>query len=209
MLAVAVFVAALCVDMPVYRWVRSNLQNVDRTDLDQFLRSAGFVPAWILVSLAIIAVDRQRSRSTWNRVIARGGAILASVCVAGVLTEVVKLLARRERPKIAESLYSFRPIWDRPFYSGGLSMPSSHSAIAFAAAFVLARLFPEARIAWYVLAVGTALTRVAEGAHYVSDVCASVLVGAAAARVAMGLATAVSRTTPRSIESTLLHGEHA
>ena len=41
----------------------------------------------------------------------------------------------------------------------------------------LARLFPEASVLWYGLAIGCALTRVASGAHFMSDVVLAALVG--------------------------------
>ena len=48
-------------------------------------------------------------------------------------------------------------------------MPSTHAIVAFAAAAVLARLWPRARVIWYGLAAGCALTRVWTRAHFVSD----------------------------------------
>jgi membrane-associated phospholipid phosphatase len=49
--------------------------------------------------------------------------------------------------------------------------------VAFAAAAILARVFPESRGLWYGIAIGCALTRVASGAHFVSDVVLGALVG--------------------------------
>jgi membrane-associated phospholipid phosphatase len=59
--------------------------------------------------------------------------------------------------------------------------------VAFAAAATLARLFPEASILWYGLALGCALTRVASGAHFMSDVVVAALVGYGATYI-LGLA---------------------
>jgi len=56
-------------------------------------------------------------------------------------------------------------------------MASSHTAVAFGAAAMLARLFPGARIVWYGVAAGCALTRVASGAHFMSDVVVGALLG--------------------------------
>jgi membrane-associated phospholipid phosphatase len=49
--------------------------------------------------------------------------------------------------------------------------------VAFAAAAMLARLFPESALVWYGLALGCALSRVASGAHFMSDVVLAALVG--------------------------------
>jgi membrane-associated phospholipid phosphatase len=71
----------------------------------------------------------------------------------------------------------FRPWSDRPFSTAELGLPSSEAAVAFAAAAVLARLFPEARALWYGVALGCALTRVAARAHFMSDIVFAALVG--------------------------------
>jgi membrane-associated phospholipid phosphatase len=49
--------------------------------------------------------------------------------------------------------------------------------VAFAAATIMARLFPRARWVFYLLAVGCAATRVMARAHYVSDVSFGALLG--------------------------------
>jgi membrane-associated phospholipid phosphatase len=56
-------------------------------------------------------------------------------------------------------------------------------AVAFAAAAALARLFPDTWLLWYAIAVGCALTRVASGAHFVSDVILAALVGYVSTRI--------------------------
>jgi membrane-associated phospholipid phosphatase len=50
-----------------------------------------------------------------------------------------------------------------------MGLPSSHTLVAFAGAFALARLFPRARWVFYALAAGCGLTRVMATAHYLSD----------------------------------------
>jgi len=71
----------------------------------------------------------------------------------------------------------FRPWSDHPFSTAQLGLPSSEAAVAFAAAAALARLFPETGLLWYALAAGCALTRVASGAHFTSDVVLAAFVG--------------------------------
>jgi membrane-associated phospholipid phosphatase len=56
-------------------------------------------------------------------------------------------------------------------------LPSSHVLVAFAAATVLARLFPRAWGLWYLLAAGCAVTRVLAMAHFLSDTVVAALVG--------------------------------
>jgi membrane-associated phospholipid phosphatase len=97
------------------------------------------------------------------------------------VAELLKLTFRRERPGLTDGVHVFRPWSDHPFSTAELGLPSSEAAVAFAAAAALARLFPESSLLWYMLAGGCALTRVASGAHFVSDVVLAALVGYLAA----------------------------
>ena len=111
------------------------------------------------------------ARNTFRRAaFSRAGFLFLSTMAGGLAGEILKLIIRRERPWAAAGAYVFRPFTDRPFTGSGLAMPSTHSAVAFAAAFALARLFPRAAPVWYLLAAGCAFTRVAARAHFLSDV---------------------------------------
>jgi membrane-associated phospholipid phosphatase len=72
---------------------------------------------------------------------------------------------------------------DHPLSTSGLALPSSHALVAFAAAAMLARLYPRARWLWYALAAGCALTRVLARAHFLSDVTLAAIIGWAVAAV--------------------------
>jgi membrane-associated phospholipid phosphatase len=71
----------------------------------------------------------------------------------------------------------FRPWTDHPWSTAQLGLPSSEAAVAFGAAAILARLFPATWALWYGVALGCAVTRVASGAHFLSDVVLAALVG--------------------------------
>jgi hypothetical protein len=72
----------------------------------------------------------------------------------------------------------FRPFsWSH----GGLTLPSGHSALAFAMAAVLGAAFPRARWWFLSLAGGVAASRVLMGEHFLSDVIAGSGVGYACA----------------------------
>ncbi len=96
---------------------------------------------------------------------------------AGAATETIKILVRRERPGISDGLYVFRTFGDGLFHGSPFGMPSGHTGVAFGAATILARLAPRAAVVWYLLAAGTAWTRLAQGAHFLSDVVAGAVVG--------------------------------
>jgi membrane-associated phospholipid phosphatase len=78
----------------------------------------------------------------------------------------------------------------RPPFSGnhsGLTMPSGHAALAFAAFAVLARAFPRARGWFLFLACGVAASRVLMGEHFLSDVVAGAGVGYVSARAVLAV----------------------
>jgi membrane-associated phospholipid phosphatase len=144
----------------------------------RMLRVAGYVPLWGLIALALVLhawvprVRRTLLQSSW-----RGLLLVWSAALGGAVAELLKLTLRRERPGLTDGAHVFRPWADRPFSSAELGLPSSEAAVAFAAAAMLARLFPETSVLWYGLALGCALSRVASGAHFMSDVVLAALVG--------------------------------
>lgn len=144
----------------------------------RLLRLAGYLPLWALVALALGLEDWvPRLRSTLRRATGRAFLLFASPALAGLAAEVLKLLFRRERPGLTAGAHVFRPWSDLPWSTAALGLPSSETAVAFGAAAMLARLFPRATVLWYGLAAGCALTRVASGAHFLSDVTLGALVG--------------------------------
>ena len=151
------------------------------------LRLAGYLPLWALVSLAIAAVDVPNG---WRSIWSRGGVLLLTVTIASVLAEIVKTLMRRDRPSTALALSLFRPWRDSPFSSGGSGWPSSHTAVAFAAVFVLCRLYPRAAPIWLLIGIGCALSRFAYNLHSLIDVAGSAMVAYIAARACAALAPA-------------------
>jgi membrane-associated phospholipid phosphatase len=176
MLLIAGGIAACLADVPIARLTVENRHaTFDNGDFARFLRSGGYLPAWLVVGAALIAERRGRT-GTWRGVGRSPGVwLIASTILAGVFAEVAKLLARRKRLTSGIEWYEFRSFGERMFDSSGLSLPSSHAIIAFAAAYALGRAYPATRWVLIPLAVGTAFSRVHMGAHYVSDTYASAL----------------------------------
>lgn len=144
----------------------------------RMLRDAGYLPTWGLVGLALMLHDWvPRGRHTLGRASRRGLLLPGSAALGGIVAELLKIAFRRERPGLTDGAHVFRPWSEQPFATAQLGLPSSEAAVAFAAAAMLARLFPEASVLWYGLALGCALSRVASGAHFMSDVVLAALVG--------------------------------
>lgn len=158
---------AMLIDRTTYLWLHA--PTIYDKDLGRLLRVMGFGGTWVLLALA---VGLQEGSSPSRRAAARRRAWLLfwSPTLAGALAEILKLAIRRQRPALNDGFYGFRP-WDERTWNGaGLAFPSSHTAVAFGGAAMLARLFPRARWVGYSLAVGCAASRVLHRAHFVSDV---------------------------------------
>jgi len=142
-------------------------------------QAAGYFPTWILVAAAMLLIDlRGRSRLSTGGAWRMALVLLWPGLLAGVVAAVLKILVRRERPWYTGGTYEFRGITHEGFFhGGGLGMPSSHTAVAFAALFILARRYPAASPVWLFIAGGCALSRLDRGVHFFSDVYVGAVLG--------------------------------
>jgi membrane-associated phospholipid phosphatase len=167
----AALVLAHLLDGAAFRHMR--LEDVYQEDWGRLLRIIGFVPTWLLAAAALARHDATPLRRLHR---ARAGLLVLAPALSGGAAELVKLAVRRLRPgELGE--YVFRPWTERTWSTGGLGLASSHAAVAFGAATVLSRIFPRAWGVWWALAWGCAFTRVAAGAHFLSDVVAAAVIG--------------------------------
>lgn len=179
-------IAAHLLDAAAWEYLRD--ARVNEREWGRLLRSVGYVPTWIIGTAALWLASRSSQPTPPHneapsadghsaRLRLTAGVLLFAPPVAGGIAEVVKIAVRRQRPGAETVDYVFRP-YDVDFWSTrGLGFASSHTAVAFAAAAVLARAFPATRPVWYLLATGCALTRVLAGAHYLSDTVAAAAIG--------------------------------
>jgi membrane-associated phospholipid phosphatase len=174
--AIVVLAVATALDPWVFRHL--TLPDVYEHDWGRLLRVLGFLPTWAVVSIALVLCDAPSEDARLARLRRlRGFLPLVAATLGGLAAEVLKLLLRRERPGAHEGAYVFRSWSDHPLSTGGLALPSSHALVAFAAAAMLARLYPRASWLWFALATGCALTRVLTRAHFLSDVALAAIVG--------------------------------
>ncbi|MEY3142781.1 MAG: hypothetical protein RLY21_1274 [Planctomycetota bacterium] len=130
------------------------------------------VPSAIL--FAIAALQKRHNLARW------AFAMFVAVGASGLLATGAKYLVGKTRPKLwfSESDFGFYPLTYGYDYA---SMPSGHATTAGAAAVVLALAFPRAAAFILPLGVALACTRVAIHAHYLSDICAGLALGASCA----------------------------
>ncbi|WP_432798839.1 phosphatase PAP2 family protein [Poriferisphaera sp. WC338] len=153
---------------------------MQRSDLANMFRIAGFLPLWILIAFAILLNDIKYFRKFgFLTAIGRAVLLILTTATAGALAELIKVLVRRVRPSLELGSYEFRPFTNTEQYnwyeSGNLGFPSSHTIVAFAAAFILCRFFPRAWFIWIIFAIGCAATRVLSQGHFLSDTVAAAL----------------------------------
>jgi len=158
-------------DRPVWTAVSGLSHAFIGGDWHRALRSVGFLPVWLVISVAMALINLQSTNGTKDlRKALRWPLLLsAAVLLAGGLGEILKVLIRRERPLLTGGEYVWRSFADRPLEGGELGMPSTHATVAFAAAWMLCHMYPRAAPVWLALATGCAATRVLDGAHFVSD----------------------------------------
>jgi membrane-associated phospholipid phosphatase len=153
-------------------------RGINERPWGRMLRLAGYLPLWGIVALALVLHDWvPRKLSTLLRASRCGLLLFWSATLAGIIAELLKIAFHRVRPGPTNGAHVFRSWSEQPFSTAQLGLPSSEVAVAFAAATILARPFPDAWLLWYALAAGCGFTRVASGAHFMSDVILGALVG--------------------------------
>ena len=173
--AAAGFLLATMVDKTVFD------RYADRTpppsDVRLMFRTVGYLPFWLLVAAVFVLTDWPRlGREGLAAVLRRGYLLAMAVTCSALLSELLKLLIRRERPIYHAGEYVFRQWSGRTLNTAGLALPSGHATVAFGAAWMLCCLYPRATPIWLTAAIGCAAGRVLVGAHFASDVWLSAVI---------------------------------
>ncbi len=171
-------------DIPLARFVRS-LTHVDSYQLrDPWLAQIsdlgdqlGNGESLVVVSVMFLIVGYGLRRQDWK---SAGWQTLFSHGLAGLLSNVIKHLVGRARPKFMHAgNLELSPMTG----SGWDSFPSGHASASFAVATVLAMKFPRWRWLFIVLASAIAGSRILRGSHFITDVAAGTVIGVLAGTV--------------------------
>ncbi len=183
-IAAVLFFAVLCVlDERLWGLLRFDpARRLENKDWWQVLRQSGTLWPWLFIGACLWLYDARRARtgSEFDRAGAghRGIMVVLAAALGGGLAEALKGLVQRGRPA-GDGHYHFG--WMEHVDAYGLA--SSHTGVAFGGAIMLGWFFPAIRIPLLLLACGTAMTRLAVGAHYASDVWAAIVLSYAGCAV--------------------------
>ena len=163
------------VDAPVARW--AHRLAVDRDHPGNIvMKMAGDWRFTLAVALALLA---------WHRDSWRPAGLLAlSALFGGMLYTLCKWFAGRQRPLVLIDPLAFNPFingWRGFLDEPNMSFPSGHTTLAFATAATLGICLPRWKPLFYAGAAVVGAERVAENAHYVTDVIAGAGLGTLAA----------------------------
>ncbi len=142
----------------------ANAEDLQKKDWYHFFRQFGMLYLWAAAAIMLLLNDLANRTTAKPAQLAgpftRALLLFLSASLGGATAELVKVTVRRLRPgETGEYLFG----WVQGVPHGPYGMPSSHAAVAFGAAFMLARLFPPTGSVAIALACGCALSRLLVG----------------------------------------------
>jgi membrane-associated phospholipid phosphatase len=198
--AAAGILALMLVDEPVQRFAqRSRTATTD--GIANVVRHVGQPEVYITVPVALVGAGLIADKP---EIAKAGGRAAASLALAAAVELTLKVVIGRARPDSGLGSRHFDS-----FSVKARSMPSGHSALSWA---LMTSLAGEVRSPWlragcYTLAAGTAVSRVNDDRHWLSDIVAGSLIGFTAARLVRGKWQVFGLEPPRFL--VLAPGERA
>ena len=130
------------------------------------------IVAWTARRYANSADHRRRLTASMEGALFFFGCIAAS----GIAAQAIKHVVGRMRPRFLTEVGAF-DFLGPTLHRGANSFPSGHTTSAFAAAMALGLIAPRLRVPLFVFAILIAVSRVATGNHFPSDVLAGAALG--------------------------------
>lgn len=159
-------------DLPVAQFFHAQSQRI--RDTFEWVTKAGVSTYYLLISFCLFVYFR------WiggKRLFAdRALLFFSAVALSGIVTNIIKFLVGRLRPKMffEKGLYGFEPFHIGYEFN---SLPSGHATTVFAIATTCSIFWPKYRIPLYLFAGIVSLSRLVLNAHYLGDVLAGACVG--------------------------------
>ena len=168
-------ICLVLLDVPLASWIKFNKVPGELKNLLDAGEHFGTPYGQLMILLTLISVGCL----SWPR----ATRIFLGTVAAGLSANVLKLMVARSRPRVID--FEGFSVWESfagafPLGLGGSgiqSFPSAHTASAFGFAVMMFWAFPRGRVAFFVLAMLTALQRVCASAHFPSDVCFGAAIG--------------------------------
>jgi membrane-associated phospholipid phosphatase len=137
------------------------------------------IPALLCILIAALldwSGRNSRQKMLLARIFGHAAFVFTAVALSGILTNIVKLLVGRARPRAFDELgaFSFDPFTPGHLYG---SFPSGHATTCGAVAAIAMLWFPALRLPALVLGLAAAFSRIPAGAHYPSDAVAGFVLG--------------------------------
>jgi len=177
--------------------------------------AGGYLIAALLAAISLWAAGRRardpNRAARLRRLAAVPMFLFLSVAVSGLVTDALKIVFGRSRPKLffGDGIYGFTWLNLEPRY---WSFPSGHTATAFAIATALFLLWPRFLPLYVIFAALITVSRAVVGEHYVSDALAGAFIGVAATCWINGLFSrrgvdlaAAARGQPQVMSATQRH----
>ncbi len=112
--------------------------------------------------------------------------VFCSLILSGIVVEILKVIIGRARPIFFDE-FGIVGFFPGTFEWAFNSMPSGHTALSFAGLVMLGMLMPRFKILTWSLAIAIAVSRVAIGAHWPTDVLLGAFIGMVAADVVLAV----------------------
>jgi membrane-associated phospholipid phosphatase len=183
----AVFILALFLDIPVSTWAHdSGLASWLKLHVvfAHIIRFPGNFYFTLTLCAIMLGGEWLGGSRSGGRLISKAMIVLLAGILSG-LNAPLKILIGRIRPYHGVPPFELHPFkFALVNTEASFSFPSGDASIAFAMAMSLSLTLPGLRSLWWTLAVIVAVERVAENAHYPSDVVAGAALGVAVALIA-------------------------
>ena len=188
--AVAVFGAvgtSMALDETIQRYAQKHRSSVS-DDVSTVFRQPGEPLFYAGISVGTFGVGVIARNADIRRA---GGRMMASVALAGIVMAGGKRLIGRSRPNEDAGAFVFHPftsLRDSAGIQTRGSMPSGHTAAAFALATTVATDVDNPIVDGlvYTFAAGTGFSRISDNRHWLSDVLAGMAVGITSAKLVSG-----------------------